>query len=119
MKNPLKLMCETMETMRKKMTMCCVTQNNKTTRNELTAAANNHSPRRESTMATNHHKMKTTSTTTHRPHRLERVLAKVRQRQLDLAIKGQIEDSARYAGLAQRVRRQAAQVCNMNPCCAA
>lgn len=117
MKNPLKLMCETMETMRKKMTMCCATQNSKTTRTELATGTDNHSPRRESsTMATNHRKMKTTSTTT---HRLERVLAKVRQRQLDLAIKGQIEDSARYAGLAQRVRRQAAQASNMNPCCAA
>ena len=67
-------------------------------------------------MATNRATLKTPSNT---PHRIERVLAKVRQRQLELAIKGQIEDSARYACLAQRVRRQAARASKMNPCCAA
>lgn len=41
--------------------------------------------------------------------RAARLLARVRQRQLDLAIRGQVVDSARYAHLAQRVRRQISQ----------
>ncbi len=39
-------------------------------------------------------------------NRAARLLAKVRARQLQLAVSGKVIDSARYAHLAQRVRRQ-------------
>lgn len=77
----------------------------------------NNLPRRESinmatkqeTMRPIHEKMK----------RAERVLAKVRQRQLDLARKGLVEESARYARLACRVRRHDAPKQSSFNCCAA
>jgi len=40
-----------------------------------------------------------------RIRRGDRVLARVRQRQLELALAGQVADSARYARMACRIRR--------------
>jgi hypothetical protein len=42
--------------------------------------------------------------------RVERLLARVRRRQLELALQGRYRDSARYARLARRVQRAAAAV---------
>ena len=41
--------------------------------------------------------------------RLERVLARVRRRQLDTALEGHFRESAHYAQLAQRIRRSFGQ----------
>lgn len=51
--------------------------------------------------------------------RAERVLAKVRQRQLDLALEGKMADSERFARRAHRVRTKAAMLTQVSPCCAA
>ncbi len=51
--------------------------------------------------------------------RARRVLAKVRQRQLDLALEGKVADSERYARRARRVRIKAAMLTQVSPCCAA
>lgn len=50
--------------------------------------------------------------------RAQRVLARVRNKQLDLALRGRIEDSARYACRAWKVRRQLEQI-SMCTCFAA
>lgn len=67
--------------------------------------------------------MKRTTTSTNltatQTQRAQRLLAKVRQRQLDLAMSGRVEDSARYAKRASRVRQQAAELTTVSPCCAA
>ena len=53
--------------------------------------------------------MKTMTRKQREANRAARLLAKVRRRQLDLAVTGNVVDSARYAHLAQRVRRQISQ----------
>ncbi len=52
--------------------------------------------------------MKTMTRNQREASRAARLLAKVRRRQLELAVTGNVIDSARYAHLAQRVRRQLA-----------
>lgn len=46
----------------------------------------------------------TAKTSTHTAPRTQRVLARLRRKQLDLAIKGNVSDSARYAQRAWKVR---------------
>ena len=42
-----------------------------------------------------------------RPARLEQLIGRLRRHQLELAIRGRVRESARYADRAQRVRRAA------------